>query len=397
MRGRIVSTQPPDDSRNPPVAPASPSPAPDDEETTKYSDRPADEEATNYFDRPTDTCASCGRYVADEAPSDRPGAYVCTTCREEPTRIIRRLLELARSDRGDLLAVRGYVLEEELGRGGMGAVYRARHERTGEHVALKVMVPRIRADQRARDLFLREAALVRALRHPHIVEMLDQGCCEGTFFFTMAYCDGGSVDRLVKTGGPLSVAEAGPIILQVLDGLAYAHQAEVPEVRLADGSCAPARGVVHRDVKPSNILLSGTGPARVAKLADFGLAKAFDLAGLSGFGTRTGAMAGTPAFMNRQQVVRFKYAQPDVDVWAAAASLYFLLTGHPPRDFPPDRDHWGVVLETEPLPIRQRQPALPRRLAEVIDAALLDKPRPEGGAGAFRQAGEFKQALEQAL
>ncbi len=104
-----------------------------------------------------------------------------------------------------------------------------------------------------------------------------------------------------------------------------------------------------------------------------GLAKAFDLAGLSGQ-TCTGMMAGTPSFMPRQQVVDFRYAKPEVDVWAAAASLYFMLTAYYPRDFPRGIDPWQRVLQTDPIPIRQRQTTIPRKLADLLDHALHDHP-----------------------
>jgi serine/threonine-protein kinase len=149
--------------------------------------------------------------------------------------------------------------------------------------------------------------------------------------------------------------------------------------------------VVHRDLNPNNIFLSGSGSSPVAKIGDYGLAKAFDLAGLSGY-TRTGEAMGKPLFMPRQQVVNFKYASPEVDVWAMAASLYAMLTGQPPRDFPPRKDPWKVVLSTDAVPILERDVPIPRGLAAVIDEALVDYPDIK-----FKSAAEFKRALESAL
>ena len=151
------------------------------------------------------------------------------------------------------------------------------------------------------------------------------------------------------------------------------------------------RRLVHRDLKPANLLLSGSGSARVAKVGDYGLSKAFDDAGLSG-GTRTGETAGTPHFMARRQAIDFKCAEPEVDVWAATASLYNMLTGAVPRDFPKDRDPWLVVLETPPVPIRRRKPSPPMGIAEVIDRALVEEPEIP-----FKTAATFKEALESAL
>jgi serine/threonine protein kinase len=274
----------------------------------------------------------------------------------------------------------------------MGAVYLARHNRTGQPAAVKLMLPRIAADDRAVALFQREVRNTMALRHQHVVRLLDQGYARGTFFMVLEYCDGGSVDRLmVQRGGTLPVDEAGEIVLQALEGLEYAHQAEIPFVRQKDGGYGPGKGLVHRDLKPANLFLSGWGSSRLVKIGDYGLAKAFDETGLSG-GTRTGDLAGTWQFMCRQQVIDYKRAGAAVDVWAMAASLYFMLTGRVPRDFPEGRDPWLAVLEDAPVPIRRRKPRIPLRLAGLIDHALVEEPEIT-----FKTAAEFRQALESAL
>jgi serine/threonine protein kinase len=200
------------------------------------------------------------------------------------------------------------------------------------------------------------------------------------------------VDNLMKKrGGKLSVKEAMTILCDVLDGLEYAHRAKIPNVKLKDGRFAEGHGLTHRDLSPHNILLSEAHGSIVAKVSDFGLSRAFDLAGLSGL-ARTGSTAGKPWFMPRQQVVNFKYAGPEVDVWAAAACLYSMLTGATPRDFPSKKDVWQVVLDTEPVPIRRRDTGIPSRLAEVIDEALIDRP-----AILFKTAADLKKALLAAL
>ena len=129
----------------------------------------------------------------------------------------------------------------------------------------------------------------------------------------------------------------------------------------------------------------------MVKLGDYGLAKAFDETGLSG-GTRTGDVAGTPAFMCRSQVIDYKRAGTVVDVWALAASLYNILTGKIPRDFPKGMDPWLAVLECDPVPILQRNPSIPPCLAEVIDRALVEEPEIP-----FKSAAEFKRALENVM
>ncbi|GAA4560849.1 protein kinase domain-containing protein [Planotetraspora kaengkrachanensis] len=316
-------------------------------------------------------CAKCDREVGSEL-GGRSGEYVCASCQAEPGAMAELLVGLARSGNPDLAAIAGYTLLRELGRGGMGMVHLARHEHTGQEVALKVMLPRVAASPTARARFLREVELTRALRHPNIAALYDAGFANGTFYFTTEYCAGGSLDKLLaRRGGRLETADAVRLACQVLDGLAHAH----------------SRNVVHRDLSPHNILLDTTGGSLVAKVGDFGLAKAFDQAGLSGL-TRTGATAGKPWYMPRQQVINFRDVTPAVDVWALAACLYHALTGEHPRNFPRGKDPWQVILQAEPVPIRRRRPDVPAPLAEVVDEALREKPK-----SAFQTADELRRAL----
>jgi serine/threonine-protein kinase len=330
--------------------------------------------------RPLRACAGCGRDVSGDVGTNRHGEFLCAACRQDPERLVRDLQGQARH-KGEVLAIEGYTILTELGRGGMGSVWLARHDSTGRQVAIKVMLPQVAADERAVKRFLHETANTRALNHPNVVRLIDSGYARGMFFMVLDYCEGGSVSGLMQQrGGMLPVDEAAEIALQALEGLHYAHNV-----------FGPGSGLVHRDLKPANLFLSGTGSARVARIGDYGLSKAFDDAGLSG-ATRTGDIAGTPHFMPRLQVIDFKYARPEVDVWAMAASLYNMLTGAVPRDFPATRDPWLVVLDDPPVPIRRRLASLPEKLAEVIDHALTEEPEIP-----FKTAAEFKEALENAL
>jgi serine/threonine-protein kinase len=340
---------------------------------------------------PPRTCARCGRDVPLDAGGHRTGELLCVHCKADPAGVVQQALTLAAAGERELLPLQDYDIIRELGRGGMGAVYLARRKSGGEPVALKVMLPQVALNDRARKMFLREVENTRALRHANLVGLRHAASARGSFFLTLEYCDGGSAADLVKRGGPQPVAEAVAIILQALDGLHYAHGAAVPNIPLADGGVGSGKGLVHRDLKPHNIFLCGSGPGRVAKVGDYGLAKAFDLAGLSGQ-TATGAIAGTPGFMPRQQVIDFRCARPEVDVWAAAASLYWLLTGTTPRDFPRSKDPWQIVLQDAPVPIRERRTDIPPKLAAVIDEALRDRPDIT-----FRTAADLKRALEEAV
>jgi eukaryotic-like serine/threonine-protein kinase len=318
-------------------------------------------------------CVKCDREVAGEVGA-RSGDYLCAACQAEPDAILRMLMDGARDEgRGDLAAISGYEIVRELGRGGMGVVYLARHKTTGREVALKLMLPKVAATAAAQTRFLREAAFTRALKHPNIAALHDVGFADATFFFTIEYCAGGSLDQLLRRrGGRLAADEAVRLALHALEGLEHAH----------------GQGVVHRDLTPSNILLSKAADGQLtAKVSDFGLAKAFDQAGLSGL-TRTGVAAGKPYYLPRQQVINFKNATPAVDVWALAACLYHCLTGQYPREFPSGKDPWQVVLQQPPVPIRQRAPAVPQSLARVIDDALIEQP-----AIGFQSAAELRRAL----
>lgn len=284
---------------------------------------------------------------------------------------VEQLLRRSVAQDSSLMPIRGYSIERTLGKGRCGEVYLVRRDRTGEKSALKVMVPEVTVTEKSKDWFLEQAAISKLLRHPNIVRLKDFGYAQGIFFFTQEYCNDGNVlDLMAKRGGKLSVEEAVPIILQILEGLDYAHNA----------------AVVHRDLNPGNILLSNVGGSCIAKVADYALDKSFDLAGFRGQ-SFTGTKAGRPVFMARQQVIDFKYAQPDVDLWAIAASLYYMLTGTYPRNFG-DKDPFLAVLTTEPVAIAKRDPTIPKLLAEVIDYSLMDNPQIP-----FKTALDFKNAL----
>lgn len=321
-------------------------------------------------------CACCGLDTGDYLDMMGAGGEdrICASCREDPEAVARCLLRLARAGNPALGLLAKYDLAGELGRGGLGAVYLVRHVATGEEIALKLMLPRSAGTASGRARFLREATLASSLRHQNIVESYGALAAAGAYCFTSEYCRGGSLSQVLRrAGGRMPADQAVPLIVQVLDGLVYAHRS----------------GIIHRDLTPGNILLGtdDTG-ATVAKVGDFGLGKLFDQAGLSGL-THTGDAAGTPAYVPRQQVINFRYAKPAVDVWAAAACLYRMLTGTTPRDFPPGRDPWHIVLDQPAMPIRRRDPAIPALLAEIIDRALHDDP-----AIGCQDAAELRESLQ---
>jgi len=269
----------------------------------------------------------------------------------------------------------GYAVGKLIGRGGMGAVYLAKRQEDGSTVALKVMLAQSDVDDAARENFQREIEITRSLRHPRIVSLIDHGSAGSRFYFAMEYCAGGSVaDLQRRQPGGLPLTLSVRIALEALEGLAHAHE----------------RGFVHRDLKPENLLLADdTGGG--AKVTDFGLAKSFQQAGLSGM-TATGAVAGTLYFMPREQLTQFRLLKPVSDVWSMGATLYHMLTAAYPREFRPGEDPLPIILRGGVVPIRARDPRLPERVAAVVDRSVVDAV-PER----YQTAGEFRAALAGAV
>ena len=176
--------------------------------------------------------------------------------------------------------IAGYRLEEVIGRGGMGVVYRAEHLRLGRKVALKLVAPQIAREPKFRERFLRESRTAGALDHPNVVPMYDAGEADGRLYIAMRFVDGADLSMLIAREGKLDPARTARIVAQVSSALDAAHEA----------------GLVHRDVKPSNVLLPARGAGRTehAYLGDFGLTKrVLSESGVTG----TSAFLGTIAYV----------------------------------------------------------------------------------------------------
>jgi serine/threonine protein kinase len=267
--------------------------------------------------------------------------------------------------------VPGYDLQKLVGTGGMGKVYLARHEATGQMFALKIIAPESASNEKAMNMFLREINVLSRLDHPRIVRFHEMGIAQGRFFFVMEYVDTVDLLRLLDQLNPATkVKVASAVMCQVLEGLSHAH-------KLA---------FVHRDIKPANILVSRQGKKLRAKLADFGLAKKFDSAGLSGM-TCEGQTLGTLAFMAPEQAINSRDVTPTVDLYSVGASLYYFLTAKVPYNFD-SRNPLLVVMEDEPVPIRTHNPHVPEPLADLIHRALQRSP-----SARFPSADAMRQAL----
>jgi hypothetical protein len=259
-----------------------------------------------------------------------------------------------------------YVVDRELGHGGMATVFLARDLATGRDAAIKVL----RADLTAAvgaDRFRREISIVRALHHPHILPLYDSGEAAGSLFYVMPYFSGESLRERIAREQWLPVDEAVRIACEVAGALDYAHQ----------------RGVVHRDIKPENVLLDGSR----AVVADFGIARALRASGDERL-TRTGITLGTPAYMSPEQA----FAEHDVDgrsdIYSLACVLFEMLTGQPPFVGPGAQAVLALhAMEAVPS-ITSIRPTVPEWVEDAITRALA-----KARADRFATGEELIQAL----
>lgn len=255
-----------------------------------------------------------------------------------------------------------YELFEELGRGGMGVVYRARHKSLDRVIALKILLggPIARRSELAR--FRAEAETAARLNHPNIVPVYAVGERDGLPFFTMRYVPGTTLAHRLADG-PMDAREAAEILAPIARAIAHAHE----------------NGVLHRDLKPSNILIDSDGQPYVS---DFGLAKRLfgepsddpDATELLRAVTQTGAILGTPGFMSPEQAAgRGATIGASTDIYSLGAILYAMITGRPPFQAASPVDTVMMVLEQEPLPPQTLNPSVDRDL-EMIALKCLQKP-----------------------
>jgi serine/threonine protein kinase len=249
-------------------------------------------------------------------------------------------------------AVGTYDLLEKIAEGGMGTVYKARQQGSGQIVALKIVPPHLTKNPVMLKRFEKEYNAARHINHPNIVRALDFGYHGGCPFLVMEYVEGESLGQRLERVKRLSEAEAVRIIAEVAQGLHHAHK----------------RGMIHRDVKPDNILLT---PDDQVKLTDMGLVKELE-ADLNL--TRTGRGLGTPHFMAPEQFRNAKYADARCDIYSLAATLYMTVTGDLPFKSCGPLDAWMKKIHNELTPPRQVAPTLSERLDWAIRRAMSADP-----------------------
>jgi len=251
---------------------------------------------------------------------------------------------------GEVIAER-YELEVLVEHGGMSSVYRGYDRMLERNVALKVLHPQFRDDTEYVERFRREARAVAQLSHPHIVTVIDRGVSDGHQYIVFEFVAGENLKQMIERTGPLPVRRVVELAIQIADALAFAH----------------AHGIVHRDVKPQNVLIDGSGEAKVT---DFGIARTLDVErGV----TQTGTVLGTSNYLSPEQAEGAPVT-PATDVYSLGVVLYELLTG----DVPFRGDNLVVVamkhVTEDPPDVAELRPDLPPRLAQAVRHALEKQP-----------------------
>jgi hypothetical protein len=259
----------------------------------------------------------------------------------------------------------GYRITGVLGRGGMSVVYSAEHLGLGRTVALKVLASPLAADESFRERFVRESKLAATLDHPNIIPIYDAGQAESSLYIAMRHVDGGDLGTLIKHEGPLSLGQTIFFIEQIASALDEAHR----------------QGLVHRDVKPANILI--TRPSDRIYLTDFGVVKQTATPGL----TQTGYFLGTFAYAAPEQIQR-QPVDGRTDIYALGCMLYECLSGDPPFDADTEASMLHAHLAEPPPRLTAKRPELPHAIDDVISRAMAKSKEDR-----FPTAGDLVRAL----
>ncbi len=303
-------------------------------------------------------CRICNQFASDIVYEGQI-SYVCPSCQQNLI--------------ADGIAIYGFRMIKELGSGGMGKVFLAVREQDGKNVALKTIIPGAAISEKKIKQFCREISIDMRLKHPNIVEFIEVGEAGGLLWFAMEYVQGEDLERVINQEGVLPIETSINIIAQILNALDYAHKQKI----------------IHRDVKPQNILVTKKENGYIAKITDFGLAKNYEQTGQSNM-SLSGQTGGTIPFMPSEQVLDFKYVKPAGDIYSTGAVLYFILTGgrFVYKEFYTDKDPILVILEGNLTPITHWNKDIPSELWDIIKKSLFYESKKR-----FETAGEFASTL----
>lgn len=268
-------------------------------------------------------------------------------------------IEVLRREAVEARRLGPYRLSHKLGEGGMGEVWRAEHRLLKRPCAVKFVRPELAADPAVASRFAREVHAVTGLTHPNTVRVYDYGrAADGAFYYVMEYLPGPTLDRLIRDRGPLPPGRAVYLLRQVCGALAEAH----------------AAGLIHRDLKPGNVLVTSIGGQQdVAKLLDFGLVHDLAVSDDDRL-TRAGSVLGTPAYMCPEQAAGEAAIDARGDVYSLGAVAFFAVTGRPPFDAPTVGKLLAAHLTQTPPRAGDVNPAVPADLSTVIERCLAKEP-----------------------
>jgi len=363
-------------------------------------------------------CVDCGEDIpwsARRAAKFIYGTYLCQTCRHQEEERLKKPKPIERKEdvhmnveqrknaEGDSagiiaelfeefssagkkqnrpLKILGYRNLKKLGQGRFGTVYKAERVSDGEAVAVETMQQSRKITERQIMQFKREKQFACQLDHPNIVRTNKVYIWNDIHFSEMEFIEGNNIsNRMQKRCGKLCLEEADPIMIDVLEGLAFAHKAEITIA--TNKSKQVQHGVVHRNLTPSNIILAKRNGKEVAKISDFRLARSFGISRMS---------ENCFAYMAREHIVNFRKVMPLTDVFEVAAVFFQMISGVTVWPMGPGRDPCKVILESEPRHLQDHLPSAPSRLYDLFDQALnIDTSR------RYQDGGEFLQALKQVI
>jgi serine/threonine protein kinase/pSer/pThr/pTyr-binding forkhead associated (FHA) protein len=352
-------------------------------------------------------CCICNSNYIDPDVANKDGRafelryvaiYMCKECVNLPSVEIQKSMEIGK-----------YKILKELGRGDMGVAYKSWHKPTQRVVVLKVMIPNNDEIDRLNDLFLREMDVSSKLNHDNILRTIDFSKDKNSLpYLVSEFAPGGDLGNFILDiqKGPLPIEYACNIVIQILNGLEYAHRGN-----------AKIKSIVHRDLKPSNILLSVDHNNRIiAKIGDMGLAKCWEDAGNSRL-TLNNEYFGSKFFMSPEQIKKYRFVNPSADIYSVGMILYYLLSCRYPFEYPnplelKQYEDYGIKgrmlqkylneetsklkspilmnLEDDRIPLLKQNNKVPNALAEIVDSSILIEPKERG----YTTASDLKQSLQ---
>ncbi|MCC7538166.1 MAG: protein kinase [Deltaproteobacteria bacterium] len=312
-------------------------------------------------------CPDCGAALG-------PEQNFCGSCGADLRSMLQGGVHVADPLVGQVIADR-YRLVEQVGRGGMGVVYRAEHVRLGKIIAVKLLHGELSRDRELVKRFKREAEAVSRLSHPNTVSVFDFGRADGLMFIAMEFIDGEDLGRIIRAAGRISFARVARICAQVCASLAEAHGA----------------GIIHRDLKPENVLVSQShGVPDFVKVLDFGLAKLRDTEEAAAI-TGQGSLVGTPYYMAPEQIRGERYDHR-IDIYALGAVMYKALSGVPPYTAETPVGVLTKHLTDRLVPVSDRTPDVPDEADAIVSRALQKDP-----AKRFQSVDEMRKELNACL